>query len=170
MVDDETRSWWDHVTGEALTGPLAGARLPVFGIQIQSVQSALRQDPDLRVLISGPSLHGRLLARLFHWLLNRGPMTRHFPPGFRKTMQSVDPRLPEHERGLGLIGNKEQVFIRTESLTQGLDLDFEGKHLHAALDPDSGVPFAQDAQGQRPLQLWARWYGFSATYPDCKIL
>ena len=25
-------------------------------------------------------------------------------------------------------------------------------------------------EGHRPLQLWARWYGFSVHYPDTRIL
>ena len=32
-----------------------------------------------------------------------------------------------------------------------------------------GVPFAVRTDGSRPLQLFARWYGISLTYPHCDI-
>jgi len=169
LVDDETLTWWDHVTGEALQGEFAGHRLPLFGVDMHTVQTALARWPDLRVHISRPGFLGGLLARVMSWLLQKGPLARRFPPGFRKTMGEVDSRLPEHEMGLGLVGATEQIFLPMKSLTDGLDLDFEGQSLHAAIDSESGIPYAEDPQGHRPIQLWARWYGFSASYPDCKI-
>jgi len=170
LVDDETGTYWDHVSGEALQGPLVGSRLARFGIEIHSVASALRRWPDLAVHVSRAGLKGALLSRLLTWLLDRGPLARRLPPGFRRTMGPVDSRLPEHTRGLGLMGDAEQLFIPQDRLRDGLDLEFEGQHLHAGIEPDSGVPFAKDAQGGRPLQLWSRWYGFSLSHPDCKIL
>jgi len=175
LVDDETRTFWDHVTGEALLGPLAGSRLARFGVEIHTVKSAAKRWPDLRVLISRPGFLGALFGRVFArmlgpGLLGRRLLGRRLPPGFRKTMGPVDPRLPEHTRGLGVIGNEEQVFLPMACLADGLELSFEGHRLHAGLDPDSGVPFAEDAASARPLQLWSRWYGFSLTYPDCRIV
>ena len=41
LWDYETGSYWDHVTGEALHGPLKGERLKVWGIEVTTVAAAL---------------------------------------------------------------------------------------------------------------------------------
>lgn len=136
---------------------------------MHTARSALIRWPELRVHVSKPGFWAGLVSGVMSWLLQKGPLARRYPPGFRKTMGKVDPRLPEHERGLGLIGEKEQIFLPMPRLESGLDLTFEGRALHAALDPDTGIPFAEDSKGWRPLQLWSRWYGFSASYPACRV-
>ena len=87
FIDDETRSYWDHITGECVVGDLRGRRMPSWGIEITTVEAALKREPSLPVLVSKPPLVGRFMA------LVEPLMEGKFPPGFRKTMGEPDARL-----------------------------------------------------------------------------
>ena len=34
LVDDETQSYWNHITGRCLHGPMKGARIEPFGVEM----------------------------------------------------------------------------------------------------------------------------------------
>ncbi len=50
MEDEETGSWWQQVTGEAIQGPLKGERLETMPHEILSFDIWLAENPDGRVL------------------------------------------------------------------------------------------------------------------------
>ena len=53
MQDAETKTVWDHITGEAKYGPLVGRALdPLSNLLQMSVSEALKMDPAVRVAIS----------------------------------------------------------------------------------------------------------------------
>lgn len=53
MQDAETRTLWNHITGEAVYGPLAGRSIgPMSNLLHMTVQQALGMDPATRVAIS----------------------------------------------------------------------------------------------------------------------
>ena len=63
--DTETQTLWNHITGEALHGPLAGRRLPVSNLLQMIVKQALAIDPETRVAISSrPFVSGTRRLRL----------------------------------------------------------------------------------------------------------
>jgi len=106
MADEETRSLWDHITGEAFEGPLAGERLDWWPIRLTTTGAALAEWPTLVLLVSdyrsvAQMVMGRVKPKKIHtkgWL----------PPGFRATMSApVDPRLGELAQGLGVIVDDE---------------------------------------------------------------
>jgi hypothetical protein len=121
--------------------------------------------PELKVLESRP----RLIHRLAGWAMNLGFFNGRFPPGFRRTMIAVDSRLPEMEIGLGVVDGESRRFYPLSRIGDGIDDQLSGHPLRVAVDPEDHIPFAARPDGSRPLQLFSRWYGFSATYPDCKI-
>ena len=47
LIDDETRTYWDHITGAAVHGPLRGARMDAWSITLTTVAGALEQDPQM---------------------------------------------------------------------------------------------------------------------------
>jgi hypothetical protein len=56
MQDKESKSLWNHITGEALYGPLVGHTLGPIGNLLQmNVEQALARDPDVQVAISDRS-------------------------------------------------------------------------------------------------------------------
>ena len=66
MQDQETRTLWNHITGEALYGPLVGRTLGPMGNLLQvSVEQALVREPMMPVAISDSpyAVNGRLFGR-----------------------------------------------------------------------------------------------------------
>lgn len=168
LVDDETNTYWDHMTGEALYGPLVGRILSRWGLQYTTVGAAVENDPALQVLRPRPV---SLVAFLMRWLHRSAIGKKGFlPPGFRKTMAEVDPRLPEMEQGLGVIIDGQARFYATRNIGEGITDDWDGKILKVEVGVVDRVPFAVWGDGERPLQIFARWYGFSFNYPGCSVV
>ncbi|MEZ4380814.1 MAG: DUF3179 domain-containing (seleno)protein [Nannocystaceae bacterium] len=167
LIDDETRSYWDHVTGEAVHGPLRGATLDAWHTPITDVATALADDPGLAYSRSRMPLRGRLIAALFggHWQRRKGMM----PGFFRKTMGAADERLPEHTQGLGVVVDGEARFYPKARIAGGVADRWGERVLRVGVDPRDGIPRAAWADGGAPMQLFARWYGFAYTYPGCGL-
>lgn len=167
LTDDETRSYWDHVSGEAVHGPLKGAQLDVWHTPITDVATALADDPGLAYSHSKMPLKGRLMAGLIgdRWKRAKGLI----PWFFRKTMAAADDRLPEHTQGLGVIVDGEARFYPKAAIAGGVDDRWGARVLRLGVDPRDGIPRATWTDGGAPMQLFARWYGFSYTYPGCEV-
>jgi hypothetical protein len=172
LGDDETGSYWDHITGECVYGPMKGERLNTFPIDHTTVTRALKNWPDLQIAFSHPPLWIRLLSPLMSKRMQRKGF---FPPGFRKTMSLVDTRLPEMASGLGVIAGEVQRFYPVETIKAvggQIQDEVEGQRIRVYIDPDDQVPHAIYINGtdvHSPVQLFSRWYGFYLTYPACDI-
>ena len=171
LTDDETGSYWNHMTGACVHGPMRGAQLPVWGIEHTTVRRALARWPGL-TLASGPT--GGLWQRMASGFLNlmgrRRLKARGFlPPGFRSTMGTADPRLPEFTQGLGVISAGSVRFYAFERIAEPVvETWLGGRVLRVCMDAD-GIPRARWDDGGVPMQLMARWYGFSLAYPGCSV-
>ncbi|MCB0001840.1 MAG: DUF3179 domain-containing protein, partial [Anaerolineae bacterium] len=175
MRDEETKSLWDHITGECFDGPLAGRRLDFWQVHITNVAAEVAAHPDTILLKSGhQSLRGSIMRMFLGKRMrytNEGTM---LAPNFRSTMhQQIDPRLPEGEQGLGLTKELNQgKFYPVKLIPSGGEIEDEwlGRRVRITRNEIDGVPFAMWADtGEAPMQLLSRWYGFSFTYPDCEI-
>ena len=168
LVDDETNSYWDHITGEAVHGALAGkATLEIDSLETTTVAAELARSPDTQVLVGELGLIGTLASKVqASSVRGKGVL----PPGFRKTMGEMDERLPYGETGLGVVvGEVARFFPSARLESSGWTGDMAGRRLHVRLREDR-VPFATWVDdGTRPFQLFTRWYGFSFTYPGCEI-
>ena len=165
LIDDETHTYWDHMTGEAVHGPLTGTVLEVFPIRHTTVGAALTRDPKLQLLRStNVSLIGRGMSLVHRKKIGKKSF---IPLPFRRTMEKVDARLPEQTQGLGVLHEGRAVFFPMNSLP--IRFPWGDSPLEVALDPLDGVPTATWPDGSRPFQLFSRWYGFSLTHPDCEI-
>jgi hypothetical protein len=164
-IDDETRTYWNHITGEAVHGPLRGARMQWWPVPILTVAEALRRYPDLTISLSQSRLLERLVTYVeYKLLLGRG----FFPPGFHRTMARVDQRLPQLEHGLGVVDREAAVFFPLEHIRHGGAFSFADRLLSIRVEK-GGVPFARWMDGTVPQQLFLRWYGFSSTFQGCDI-
>lgn len=168
LVDDQTGTYWDHISGAALHGELAGTRLRRFPIRHTTARAALARYPALEVVLSEPSLLGKLYG-LF--LSRRMVGTKGFlPPGFRGTMGELDDRLPDRTQGLGVLVGDEACFYPSSLLERPASVTLAGRRLRVALGEHDEVPTAEPIDGkERPFQLYTRWYGFSFTFPGCEI-
>ncbi len=167
LIDDETRTYWDHITGAALYGPLAGRRLETWSIAVTTVAAALKDSSGIAVSLSGKM---SLTARLFSLLHRRTIGTRGFlPPPFLMTMGKADNRLPRMAQGLGVAEAERARFYPVPAIGSGIEDTWDGRVLRVAFGPVDGVPFAVWDDDGRPFQMFTRWYGFSYTFPGCRI-
>lgn len=167
LIDDETRTYWDHITGEAVHGPQAGKQLEVFPISMTTVEAELAAHPQTRLARSKLPFK----ARIFSWLHRKKIGKPGFiPPPFRQTMSAPDERLPENEQGLGVVVDGEARFYPSATLGDPIDDELGGRRLRIARGEIDRVPFADGLDdGGRPFQLFTRWYGFAYTFPGCSI-
>ncbi|HEX2698285.1 MAG TPA: DUF3179 domain-containing (seleno)protein, partial [Anaerolineales bacterium] len=170
LADRETRTHWHHITGEALTGPLAGHQLEVWPVHMTTVAEALVKYPDLTISLSGyRSLQWRLAQRLYPRFIHNNVWL----PGFFYASMSepIDPRLDKLTQGLGVIlGKRAKYYPLSRIPHDGIRDRWLGRTLYVKKENISGAPYArwQDT-GQEPMQLLSRWYGFSFTYPQCEV-
>jgi len=178
MRDEETNSLWDHITGECFEGPLTGERLPFWGIEMATVESALHTDVDLVLLKSDSMFLMRMVMSLGNAMtigqtfINSKPK-KIFRP-FRATMSAEpDARLPERTQGLGVMDEEHHgKFYPLGALPEDGQIEdlWQGRRLVISRSQIDGVPKARWADGEDgPMQLLTRWYGFAFTYPDCEI-
>lgn len=171
LIDDETRTYWDHISGEALHGPLSGTSLPMWGIEQSTVGALRKTEPQLRLHLNRTTWWTRLVT----WLTAR--WHGKLPPGFRFTMDRSDDRLGEMEIGLGLADGAGKFFpinllpkLASDQLDQAHVENWQGKAMRIYIDASSSIPRAEYVDGTMPPQLFSRWYGYSRTYPNCEIM
>jgi hypothetical protein len=144
--DRETGSFWQHLTGRCVHGPLRGKRLEVFPLLHLTAGQASKAYPDAELALSRLSLAQQFVARgqqTTLWLLNG-----RLPPGFQLTMGEVDTRLPLMERGLAVWTDRAQRFYPLAAIEAHgnalIDADHSlaaGRRLFVGIDPASGLPF-----------------------------
>ena len=202
MRDEESETYWDHMTGEAVYGPLTGARLEVSNLMQTTVAQVLDLDRDALVTISDRAIRtdeqmttGSLIRRV------GGRLNRMF----RATVNEEDARRPTMDIGMGIWdGELARYYPYDEVVESGNAVfdNFGGRQVVIYLDPsayalaatytdaddfswdDRTLRFSDgsyienaifhDASGERarierPLQVLARWYGFSLTFPQTGI-
>ena len=166
LVDDETHTYWHHLTGAALHGPLVGARLQTRMAPLLSKREALAQEPGVRVACAST-----LIAQVVG-----GPMSRFavngalpMPPHFRSTLDVPDARLPLMTNGLGVFDRERAVFFPlARGQTAPSEHPWGARRVHIERGV-SGTPCATLDDGAIPDQLFGRWYGFSASFPGCDV-
>ncbi|MFQ5919409.1 MAG: DUF3179 domain-containing (seleno)protein [Thermoplasmata archaeon] len=167
LIDDETRTYWDQIRGLAMHGPLRGARMEAFPLEVTTVGAALREEADLTLSRSRPKGFARLFGRM-----SRNPFRRRgfFPPGFRRTMGPKDERLPELAHGLGVMTDGAQRFYPLDRVVGDVEDELGGRPLRVSIDPETHVPSAIWLDtGTRTMQIFSRWYGFVAAYPKTDV-
>ncbi len=143
LGDEETGSYWDHVTGRCLHGPLAGRALEVSPLMHLSAEQAARRYPHAKLALSRPNLFGRWMGRLAE--LTRLSRRGFLPPGFRGTMGRVDPRREPMELGLGVWNDRARRFYPLDLIrTSGGALvdTLGGVRVVIYSDPATAIPAA----------------------------
>lgn len=168
LIDDETHTYWNHMTGEAVYGLLKGKKMKMIPIRMINVQSALEEDANTTISISK---YKSIKSRTFGWIGQKFLYGKgFFPPGFRKTMGKLDKRLPEMTNGLGIMIENIQRFYPIDAIRDGIKDVIQGYNFTVKIRASDKVPFAKRVDNDDyPPQLFCRWYGFSYTYPDCEI-
>ncbi len=143
MSDDESKSVWEHITGECIKGPLQGTRLETRPAQYLTAAQILETTPDALIAVSKPSL----LARLSHFLLLKHMLDSNgYMPGlFRLSMTQKDERLAELELGLGVwMGGHARYYpVQTINANGNAIVDtLNQQQILVYIDPATHVPTA----------------------------
>jgi hypothetical protein len=170
LADRETRTHWDHITGEAFAGPLVGQQLDVWPIQMTTVAAALIEHPDVTITFSNIRSPRRWLAqRLYPDFIH----SNGWIPGFfyASLSEPMDSRLDKLTQGLGVIVGKKAKYYPMNLITaQEIQDEWLNRTLCIKRGIMDGVPRAAWLDtADEPMQLLTRWYGFSFTYPGCEI-
>jgi len=139
MRDEETGTFWDHLTGEAVYGPLVGTSLEVGSLEYSLAGQVLENHPEALITISDQILWENEALGIDGLLKRRN---RGLSKMFSSTVEQEDDRLPTMEIGLGIwSGAKARYYPYTEVVDAGnavLD-DFNGYQVLIYLDPEIQV-------------------------------
>ena len=199
MQDAETKTLWNHVTGEALYGALAGHRLHISNLLQMNVKQALASAPTMKVAISNRPISGgqrpyapdnpkAALAPMFTQTLGKEDLRRtRMDVGLGIWTDATHRYYPMEfirQRGNAFIdkidGRKVLIYIEPESATPAaLFVDATGFkwqekeiHFRNGVVVRSGLlygPKGEPRQVKRPQQIFTRWYGFALTFPGCEV-
>ena len=151
MRDEETGTFWDHLTGEAVYGPQVGTVSEIANLLHSRADQVLANDPGALIALSDRAMRTdedmeprSLLARV------GGRLSRMF----RTTVKEEDDRLPTMDIGLGIWDGEEARYYSYERVVAEDEavLDtFQGQRLPVFLDPSSYVlsSFLVDAESLR---------------------
>jgi Protein of unknown function (DUF3179) len=137
MMDQESGTYWDHLTGDAVYGPLVGTRLEISNLRQTVAGQILGEEPAAQISISEQT--GRMGGndrQRFSSLLSRvGGRLNQF---FQKTVKKEDDRMPTMDLGMGVWeGEAARYYSYADVTAQGnavLD-QFQGRTLLVYLDP-----------------------------------
>jgi hypothetical protein len=162
MQDAESKTLWNHITGQAVYGPLVGKTVgPVSNLLHMTVQQALEMDPETRVAISDQTYFagGRRFGTATRGPVVGGPAGgrgRGLGPSsenpnarmadrFAATLGKEDMRRPRMDIGLGIWNGStaryypmERIRARGEAFID----QFDGKSVLIYVEPESNTPAA----------------------------
>jgi hypothetical protein len=167
MQDSETKTLWNHITGEAMYGPMVGRTLGPLGNVLQiNVRQALTMDPNMRIAISDRAyfVDGRQLGTapgLAAVLAARGGGARGGASGARRsglpdpnaqlndmfvgTLGKEDTRRPRMELGLGIWTDSTRRYYPMDRIRErgSAFIDhIDGRKILVYIDPETFAPTA----------------------------
>jgi len=140
LKDAECGSYWNHITGECVHGPLVGNRLPTFNLLHMTARRALERYPDLAVAISDVAPW----PKKFTPYQESPKMTQIFEGFMRGTMGPEDTRRPTLDLGLGVwtAGAQRYYPVNTIAASGGVIDRLDGRNVLIYLDPQTNTPAA----------------------------
>jgi hypothetical protein len=155
VQDKETRTLWNHVTGEAMYGPLVGQTLKhSSNLLHMNVRQALAIDANMPIAISdrqyfvGDKLFGTAPGFLGGRGAERwapGNAKAEIVPTFVPTLGREDARRPRMDIGLGVWTPSTRRYYPMEVLRQrgGAFIDqIDGRSLLIYIEPETSAPTA----------------------------
>lgn len=143
LGDEESGSYWDHITGKCVAGPLKGYKLEEFPLLQMNVAQALSSYPNVQIAISELTFVARMIAFFMEW--SRKSKRGFLPPVFKKTMGKEDARRRLMDNGLGVWTKATHRFYPLECLHKhgGVLIDeIDGRRVLVFIDPSSNIPSA----------------------------
>ena len=139
MRDDESQTFWDHLTGEAVYGPRVGTTLEVGNLLHTKVAQVLESDPDAQIALSDRNMRSDEDMELGGLLARAG---RRLSRMFGSTVAEEDDRRPTMDLGIGVWEGDEARYYAYELVTAegNVVMDtFQGRRIAVFLDPSAYV-------------------------------
>lgn len=154
MQDIESKTLWNHISGEALYGPHVGKTLgPVGNLLQMNVTEALEYDPEIQVAISDRPFIGR----------TRGPGPANSRSAdsqlsgmFSETLGEEDTRRPRMDMGLGIWTSESRIYYPMEEIRArgNAFIDtLDGREVLVFINPGSSTPMALFVDGAKSAVL-----------------
>ena len=142
--DENTDTYWNHITGQAIHGNQTGAQLDVLtATRHMKASEALASHADARVLITTPSEAEADLSKL---MLKMQKNPQKFSDVAVDMLTQEDTRLPRYTLGLGMWNSTEHsVYYPVTSIYANNNVlltKFEGRNLLIYQSPDAVAPTA----------------------------
>lgn len=149
MIDDESESIWEHVTGECIRGENLGQQLATDSAQYMTVAQVLSNDLHAQIAISKPTIKSRILDLIF--LKRMAQAKGYLPSLFHQSMTEGDMRLPDLEIGLGVWIDGQARFYPLQTIRDYGNAfvdSLNGQSILIYIDPVSYVPIAYRTDAQ----------------------
>lgn len=170
LADQQSQSYWNHLTGISLFGKHAGKKLEHRASLLQmSAADILNAYPDAQFAVD--NLNAAELAEAAEWDVNERLVKT---PGWEgdeqilKSLSREDKRLPRHEMGLGIWTAKTRRYYPIHQIYQKGNLLFdklEGRTILVYIDPHVGLPMACFCESTH-----AEWHGDEIHFSGGKII
>ncbi len=154
--DERTGTYWNHMSGEALYGPLAGKRLELENVLHSTVAQMLAQDPKALVAISDHrrvALGETARREPTSWLARlRMRGERGLGEQFTGTIKKEDDRRPTMELGIGIwndSGARYYAMGTVEEQGRALFDTFDGRRVLVFYDPTAHALSVQYSTAER---------------------
>jgi len=145
IADQETSSYWNHITGVCLHGPLAGARLERLAPLIQMTSAeAITTYPNSHLMLMTMTDAERSEADRY-FATYRLPQEPKMGQGLLATLPAPDARLPRFDMGLGIWTRTTQRYYPVTTLYQkhnALIDEVDGCTVVVVLDVNVTLPIA----------------------------
>lgn len=144
LADQETGSYWDHITGECIYGKLEGAKLERLGMVTHSTAEAVAQIAPNAQLAQTTLTPDRQAFEEVGEMLRTLPELQ-WPPEIENSLAWEDKRLPRLEMGLGVWSQQSSRYypFRTLHMENNVIFDeLDGRRLLVYNDPDTLTPAA----------------------------
>ena len=139
MRDEETGTYWDHLTGEAVYGPRVGSVLEIANLLHSRADQVLANHPDALIALSDRALRTDRDMAPISLLAGLGLRLSKM---FRSTVDEEDARLPTSDIGLGLWHGEEAryySYLRVLEEDKAVLDTFQERRTLVYLDPSSYV-------------------------------
>ena len=135
MKDEQTGTYWDHMTGHAVAGPLVGEKLEVINLTQTTVAQVLIQNPDAMVTFSPEAIRSDEQMSLGGLL---GSARRTLGAMFGSTVQEEDNRRETMDLGMGVWQGEEARYYPHSTVSASNNAVFDqlsGRRIIVYLDP-----------------------------------
>lgn len=164
MQDEETKTLWNHITGEALYGPMVGRTLgPLTNLLQMNVKQALDVDPAMQIAISDRAYlaGGRQFGSAGGFGPARGAGPRggattgprpgpgnpnaQLSPMFVQTLGKEDTRRPRMDMGLGVWTGTSRRYYPMDRIRERGEAfidQIDGRNALIYIEPETATPAA----------------------------